>query len=147
MELPIEIIEEIYEQADIITKAQFAITCKYFKNKWKRSLLGITYTLKFRYNVWTKKLDLKQEISVTKNIRSEKSELWYEFTKKYHEKYTQEQIWRLVKTFKIKENLIGNAKYSDKGQRININIQYLPTKINPEITCTRPIERHIKTLK
>ena len=151
---PNEITEHIYDQCDVIARAKLATTCQYFKSLWKKQGKSeITYMLKFKtittYNrmkILSEKITLNQSM-VQYDLIDDKifGEKWIKHEEKLYSQNTSTQINRLIKYFKLEPYFI-NRKYSNGYNKINIEICYSPNG-QREICCTRPVQRHIKTIE
>ena len=152
---PNELIRYIYDQCDVIARAKLATTCQYFKNLWKKQdKVGTTYMLKFKTLIqYNNKQIISQQIILNQSIvrydqinDKEFGEKWILHEKKLYSRNSPKQTKELMKYFEI-ENYFSNKKYSNGYNRINIEIHYAPCTDQPEIQCTRPVSRHIKTIQ
>jgi hypothetical protein len=148
--LPEDILELIFEESDVITKAQMAVTCRHWRNRWINDWKGIFYQLKFRMNPITKELKMTQEASKWTYSNLVQPGKWTEITHRWKDSYDSEFNYGIADYFGIVGYLENSYEhYTNRTHKMNLEIYYAagPNQLKPLISLTKTVQRHIKEIK
>jgi hypothetical protein len=148
--LPIEILNQIFDESDVITKARMAVTSRHWRNRWVNDWEGAFYVLKFRLDPITKELKMTQEMSKWTYSNLIKTGKWTEIVHEWKDSYDSEFNYKIADYFRIMGYLEDNYQhYTNRIRKANLEIYYAagPNQLRPMISVTRTVQRYIKKIE